>query len=183
MPRDVGFLVLPQHIEGAHQHRPPRHRKFETAQLEAQPRPFQRLGRRTRSGSISIPHHPHVRADGGEAVEEFDGGGRRRAVAQVDDQRICRGRAAARPAGPASQRSTRRIRLGLVVPRVTLPTGLPPRRRLRSGGPLTRSPSAPPPNPIVQRGALWRPLPERAAEPVQVTRAVTLGTAAAARLG
>jgi hypothetical protein len=27
--------------------------------------------------------------------------------------------------GPVNQRSTRRMRLGLVVPRVTLPTGLP----------------------------------------------------------
>ena len=56
------------------------------------------LACRTRSGSISIPTTRTSGADGGEALEEFDGGGRGGAVAEVDDERIGPRRASARPA-------------------------------------------------------------------------------------
>ena len=66
---------------------------------------------------------------------QLDGGDRRRAVAEVDDHRGLSALRRSRQAwGPASQRSTRRRRLGLVVPRVMVPTGRCPATRAAYAG-------------------------------------------------
>ncbi len=116
------LVVLAQHVERPHHHRP-QPGQLEAAAGERQPR---RVGGRRGGGHprrVDLqPDHPHVGPHPGQPRPQLDRGHRGGAVAEVDHQRIG-GVPQRGPAYAAIQLSTRRSRLGLVVPRVMSPCG------------------------------------------------------------
>jgi len=96
------------------------------------------LAARTRSGSISIPatRTSARTADNRSKSSTAVAGEAPYPRSMTNGSSARRSRHAC---GPVSHRSRRRIRLGLVVPRVTLPTGLPPLTPPRAGAAVTRS--------------------------------------------
>ena len=146
--RHVGFLVLPQHVERAHQDglsRPPAVRS--RPRLEAEAGPFKRLGRRTRSGSISMPQ---TRTSGPDA---------RRGVRKVRRRWPATRRTPGRPPGVGRGAQPPGLRPGQPAVHAahpvgvggaagTLPTGRPRCPRFQGLSPPVQL-SAPPPNPIL----------------------------------
>ena len=130
---DLALVVLPQHVERPHHHRA-QAGQLEAAAAELQPR---RVGGRLRrrppvpDRSPDRPPRRPARTAAASRRAQLDRGDRRRAVAEVDHQRVARAPRSSSPHRYAIQLSTRRSRLGLVVPRVTAPTGFT-RRQLRA---------------------------------------------------
>ncbi len=135
----VSFLVLAQDVEGTDQDRVSGHRQFESAHNEfsarAVPAPWLRAPARARS-RCRRPARPVGRRAAARKARRRWQALRRSPGQPPAGPPTCRRRQAW---GPVSQRSTRRIRLGLVVPRVTFPTGLPGRILPEICGAATRS--------------------------------------------
>ena len=130
--RHLGLVVLTQHVERAHHHGGPSvERHLEPTAPERQRGVGVRRGRGDARRVDLDADHLDVGPHGPQPVAQVARCPRGGAVPEVDDDGVGRGAQGRGRSACAIQRSTRRRRLGWVVPRVIVPSGRGARRHAR----------------------------------------------------